>query len=182
MLQSTRTIPLWPRTLRSNVSAILAELERTEISVPLLRQVTRFKQSLIPCDFVDLFAKAGYRITIPSRSVFPQFDDPGISSVLFRAQEISRYVVDGLIDCGLTGHDWVVENGNVEDVVEVVRSGFPMVRLARIEDAYYTVKHGAGGAVSLEEWPKNRTRYNVTEWLEWYDCAGAEWRDPAEFL
>ena len=68
---------------------------------------------------VDLFAKAGYRINIPSRSVFPQFDDPGISSVLFRAQEISRYVVDGLIDCGLTGHDWVVENGNVDDVVEV---------------------------------------------------------------
>lgn len=68
---------------------------------------------------VDLFAKAGYRVTIPSRSVFPQFDDPGISSVLFRAQEISRYVVDGLIDCGLTGHDWVVENGNSGDVVEV---------------------------------------------------------------
>lgn len=68
---------------------------------------------------VDLFAKAGYRINIPSRSVFPVFDDPEISSVLFRAQEISRYVCDGLIDCGLTGHDWVVENGNVEDVVEV---------------------------------------------------------------
>lgn len=68
---------------------------------------------------VDLFAKAGYRVTIPSRSVFPQFDDPEISSVLFRAQEISRYVCDGLIDCGLTGHDWVVENGNLEDVVEV---------------------------------------------------------------
>src|SRR5690606_27013488 len=68
---------------------------------------------------VDLFAKAGYRIRIADRSVFPQWDDPGISSVLFRAQEISRYVVDGIIDCGLTGHDWVVENGNIEDVVEI---------------------------------------------------------------
>jgi ATP phosphoribosyltransferase len=68
---------------------------------------------------VDLFAKAGYRIRIPDRSVFPQFDDPAISSVLFRAQEISRYVVDDIIDAGLTGHDWVVENGNVDDVVEV---------------------------------------------------------------
>lgn len=67
----------------------------------------------------ELFAKAGYRITIDSRSVFPRFDDPNISAVLFRAQEISRYVVDGIIDCGLTGHDWVVENGNADDVVEV---------------------------------------------------------------
>ena len=68
---------------------------------------------------VDLFAKAGYRIRIPDRSVFPQWDDAGISSVLFRAQEMSRYVVDGVVDCGLTGHDWVVENGNKDDVVEV---------------------------------------------------------------
>jgi len=68
---------------------------------------------------VELFAKAGYRVTIDSRSVFPRFDDPQISAVLFRAQEISRYVVDGIIDCGLTGFDWVVENGNQGDVVEI---------------------------------------------------------------
>src|SRR5437762_3009427 len=68
---------------------------------------------------VDLFAKAGYRIRIADRSVFPTWDDPGISSVLFRAQEMSRYVVDGVVDCGLTGHDWVVENGNLDDVVEI---------------------------------------------------------------
>src|SRR3954469_23887572 len=68
---------------------------------------------------VELFAKAGYRVTIDSRSVFPRFDDPHISAVLFRAQEISRYVVDGIIDCGFTGYDWVCENGNENDVVEV---------------------------------------------------------------
>ncbi len=68
---------------------------------------------------VELFGRAGYRIRIADRSVFPSFDDPGISAVLFRAQEISRYVVDGIIDCGLTGHDWIVENGNLDDVVEV---------------------------------------------------------------
>jgi ATP phosphoribosyltransferase len=68
---------------------------------------------------VELFGKAGYRVSIDSRSVFPRFDDPNISAVLFRAQEISRYVVDGIIDCGLTGHDWVVENGNEADVVEI---------------------------------------------------------------
>jgi ATP phosphoribosyltransferase len=68
---------------------------------------------------VELFGKAGYRITIDSRSVFPRVDDPKISAVLFRAQEISRYVVDDIIDCGLTGYDWVVENGNEGDIVEI---------------------------------------------------------------
>jgi ATP phosphoribosyltransferase len=51
--------------------------------------------------------------------VFPRFDDEKISAVLFRAQEISRYVVDGIVDCGLTGHDWIVENGNEGDVIEI---------------------------------------------------------------
>src|SRR5688572_24722682 len=68
---------------------------------------------------IELFGRAGYRISIPERSVFPRIDDDKLSAVLFRAQEISRYVVDGIIDCGLTGQDWVVENGNENDVVEV---------------------------------------------------------------
>ncbi len=68
---------------------------------------------------VELFGRAGYKVSIESRSVFPRVDDPTISGVLFRAQEISRYVVDGIIDCGLTGHDWIVENGNENDVIEI---------------------------------------------------------------
>jgi len=68
---------------------------------------------------VDLFGRAGYRISIADRSVFPRIDDDGLSAVLFRAQEISRYVSDDIIDCGLTGHDWVVENGNENDIVEI---------------------------------------------------------------
>src|SRR5690242_4845770 len=68
---------------------------------------------------IELFGKAGYRIRIADRSVFPQFDDPQVSSVLFRAQEISRYVCDDIVDCGLTGWDWIVENGNEADVVEI---------------------------------------------------------------
>ncbi len=68
---------------------------------------------------VELFGKAGYKITIESRSVFPRIDDPEISAVLFRAQEISRYVTDNIVDAGLTGHDWVVENGNQDDVIEI---------------------------------------------------------------
>jgi ATP phosphoribosyltransferase len=68
---------------------------------------------------IELFAKAGYRISMAERSVFPRFDDPQISAVLFRAQEISRYVSDNIVDCGLTGYDWIVENGNEQDVVEI---------------------------------------------------------------
>ena len=66
---------------------------------------------------VDLFTRAGYRITIPERSYFPAIDDPQMQAVLFRAQEMSRYVEDHVIDLGITGHDWIVENGS--DVVEV---------------------------------------------------------------
>jgi ATP phosphoribosyltransferase len=68
---------------------------------------------------VELFGRAGYRISIADRSVFPRMDDPKMSAVLFRAQEISRYVSDGIVDCGLTGWDWIVENGNEKDVVEI---------------------------------------------------------------
>src|SRR5262245_24637212 len=68
---------------------------------------------------VDLFGRAGYRVSMDSRSVFPKIDDEKLSAVLFRSQEISRYVTDGIIDCGLCGHDWVVENGNENDVVEI---------------------------------------------------------------
>lgn len=66
-----------------------------------------------------LFNKAGYGVTARSRSVFPDIDDPKIKCVLFRAQEMSRYVVDDVIDCGLTGYDWIVENGNEHDVEEI---------------------------------------------------------------
>jgi ATP phosphoribosyltransferase len=68
---------------------------------------------------VELLGRAGYKVSVESRSVFPRIDEERISAVLFRAQEISRYVVDGIIDCGLTGYDWVVENGNENDVIEI---------------------------------------------------------------
>ena len=68
---------------------------------------------------LELFDRAGYHIRARDRSVFPGIDDDQISCVLFRAQEMSRYVSQGLIDCGLTGHDWIVENGNADDVVEI---------------------------------------------------------------
>ena len=66
---------------------------------------------------LKLFAKAGFRISKSSRSYRPSIDDPELDGRFVRAQEISRYVEHGYFDCGLTGHDWVVENGS--DVVEV---------------------------------------------------------------
>jgi ATP phosphoribosyltransferase len=66
---------------------------------------------------VDLFKKAGWRITYDSRSYFPDIDDPEISCTLTRAQEMSRYVEDGHLDLGLTGIDWIMENNS--DVVAV---------------------------------------------------------------
>ncbi|MAE60747.1 MAG: ATP phosphoribosyltransferase [Planctomycetaceae bacterium] len=66
---------------------------------------------------IDLFGRAGYRVSVPSRSYFPDIDDPEISCVMFRAQEMSRYVDDGVLDLGITGRDWIIENGS--DVHEV---------------------------------------------------------------
>ena len=66
---------------------------------------------------VTLFAKAGYNIKIKSRSYFPSIDDDEIECMLIRAQEIARYVENGVIDAGLTGKDWIQENR--ADVVEI---------------------------------------------------------------
>ncbi|MEE8395838.1 MAG: ATP phosphoribosyltransferase [bacterium] len=66
---------------------------------------------------VDLFRRAGYKIVIQGRSYYPTIDDPEVECMLLRAQEMARYVEEGLLDAGLTGKDWVIENG--ADVVEV---------------------------------------------------------------
>lgn len=69
---------------------------------------------------VDLFTRAGYKVRIESRSYFPSIDDPAMSMVMFRAQEMSRYVEDGVVDIGITGRDWIIENGSdVHDVDEL---------------------------------------------------------------
>ncbi|MBN2428628.1 MAG: ATP phosphoribosyltransferase [Deltaproteobacteria bacterium] len=65
----------------------------------------------------ELFAKAGYKIEGASRSYFPSIDDDEIECVLLRAQEMARYVDEGILDAGLTGLDWILENN--ADVVEV---------------------------------------------------------------
>src|SRR3984893_17631345 len=71
----------------------------------------------------ELFRKAGYKITFASRSYYPTIDDPEIQCTLIRAQEMPRYVQDGSLDCGLTGHDWILENeADVKEVAELVFS------------------------------------------------------------
>jgi ATP phosphoribosyltransferase len=66
---------------------------------------------------VDLFRRAGYQVSISSRSYYPTIDDPQIQCMLIRSQEMSRYVADEVLDAGLCGHDWVVENQS--DVIEL---------------------------------------------------------------
>jgi ATP phosphoribosyltransferase len=66
---------------------------------------------------VQLFAKAGWRISINTRSYFPGIDDPEIECMLVRAQEMARYVETGALDAGITGRDWVLETG--ADVAEI---------------------------------------------------------------
>lgn len=65
---------------------------------------------------LKMFKKAGFNIFSSERSYFPSIDDPEIEPVLLRAQEMSRYVQDGALDCGITGDDWILENNS-----EVVR-------------------------------------------------------------
>ncbi len=71
----------------------------------------------------ELFRRAGYKITFGSRSYYPTIDDQQIECLLIRAQEMSRYVEDGVLDAGLTGYDWIMENGSdVHEVAELVFS------------------------------------------------------------
>ncbi|MEE8328515.1 MAG: ATP phosphoribosyltransferase [Thermodesulfovibrionia bacterium] len=69
---------------------------------------------------IKLFKKAGYNISIDSRSYYPSFDDAEVESMLIRAQEMARYVDDGVLDAGLTGKDWILEqNADVYEVAEL---------------------------------------------------------------
>ena len=72
---------------------------------------------------IDLFRKAGWKITTSSRSYFPSIDDPTLRCMLVRAQEMAQYVESGALDVGLTGKDWIMEqNADVEVVKDLVYS------------------------------------------------------------
>lgn len=79
-----------------------------------------------------LFRKAGYNIGVNGRSYHLQIDDPELEGLLIRPQEIPRYVEDGIIDCGLTGYDWLISSSaSVEEIAELVyaKVGFAPVRI-----------------------------------------------------
>lgn len=79
---------------------------------------------------IDLFARAGWRISLSARSYVPSIDDPEIECLMVRAQEMPRYVETGALDAGITGHDWVVETeANVDELAELV---YAKQRLARV--------------------------------------------------
>ncbi len=105
---------------------------------------------------IDLFRKAGFTITASSRSYFPAIDDPEINCMLIRAQEMARYVEDGILDAGLTGFDWVSENdAQVETVANLIyaKQSFGKVRwvLAVPEaSAIQSVKDLAGKVIATE--------------------------------
>ncbi len=103
-----------------------------------------------------LFRKAGYHISVSSRSYYPVFDDAEIQSMLIRAQEMARYVQDGHLDCGLTGFDWIREqNADVVEVAELQygKEGFRPVRwviAVPMESKIKTVKDLQGKRVATE--------------------------------
>ena len=66
---------------------------------------------------IELFRRSGWHIQVNGRSYFPDIDDPEIACSMCRAQEMSRYVADGTLDCGLTGLDWTMENDSQVEVV-----------------------------------------------------------------
>jgi len=105
---------------------------------------------------IDLFKKAGWRITSDARSYFPDIDDPEISCKLVRAQEMSRYVEDGTLDLGLTGIDWIMENSSdvvvVQDLIysKVSTQQARWVLVVREDSPYKSIKDMEGKRISTE--------------------------------
>jgi ATP phosphoribosyltransferase len=113
---------------------------------------------------IDLFRRAGFTITTSSRSYFPAIDDPEIECMLIRAQEMARYVADGVLDAGLTGRDWVEENeSDVETVADLIyaKQSFGKVRwvLAAPESSPYRSVKDLEGKVIATELVKLTERY-----------------------
>ena len=113
---------------------------------------------------IDLFRRAGFNIATSSRSYFPAIDDPEIECMLIRAQEMPRYVEDGVLDAGLTGRDWVQENeAQVETVAELIyaKQSFGKVRwvLAAPEASPYRSVRDLQGKIIATELVCTTKRY-----------------------
>jgi ATP phosphoribosyltransferase len=105
---------------------------------------------------IDLFRRAGFTITTSSRSYFPSIDDPEIECMMIRAQEMARYIEDGVLDAGLTGRDWVEESeAKVEAVADLIyaKQSFGKVRwVLAVPEAspFQTVKDLEGKIIATE--------------------------------
>ena len=105
---------------------------------------------------MDLFKRAGWRITSDARSYFPDIDDPEIMCKLVRAQEMSRYVEDGTLDLGLTGIDWIMENSSdvvvVQDLIysKVSTQKARWVLVVREDSPYKSIEDMEGKKISTE--------------------------------
>ena len=113
---------------------------------------------------VELFAKAGWRISVSSRSYYPAIDDSEIECMMVRAQEMARYVESGALDAGLTGKDWILETGaDVEEIAELVysKTGLGRVRwvLAVAEDSPVKSVRDLEGKVIATEAVKMTEKY-----------------------
>jgi ATP phosphoribosyltransferase len=113
---------------------------------------------------IDLFRRAGFNIATSSRSYYPAIDDPDLECMLIRAQEMARYVEDGVLDAGLTGRDWVEENeANVVTVVDLVyaKQSFGKVRwvLAVPESSPFKTVHDLEGKIIATELVCTTERY-----------------------
>jgi ATP phosphoribosyltransferase len=105
---------------------------------------------------LDLMSRSGYEVQVSDRSYMPRTDDPEIEVVMFRAQEMSRYVEDGVLDAGITGLDWIAENGSrVHVVQDLIYSKARMVPVRWVlavpeESKVRRVEDLEGGLVSTE--------------------------------
>ena len=113
---------------------------------------------------VDLFRRAGFQITTSSRSYFPAIDDPEIECMLIRAQEMARYVEDGILDAGLTGRDWIEENeADVVPVADLIyaKQSFGKVRwvLAVPEASNFRTAKDLEGKIIATELVQTTKRY-----------------------
>jgi ATP phosphoribosyltransferase len=113
---------------------------------------------------VDLFRRAGFQITTSNRSYFPGIDDPEIECMLIRAQEMARYVEDGILDAGLTGRDWIEENeADVVAVADLIyaKQSFGKVRwvLAVPESSNFRTVHDLEGKIIATELVATTKRY-----------------------
>src|SRR3977135_1660233 len=135
---------------------------------------------------VALFARAGFNIYVSSRSYFPSVDDPELECMLIRAQEMARYVSDGVLDAGLTGQDWIAEHeagdgrtGVLETLADLIYSkqSFGKVRwvLAAPEDSRFKKPQDLEGATIATELVRatkaHFERLGVKVNVEFWGCA-----------